>query len=56
MSKNFPDLSQSDNNALAWGGLYETAGFAKKSASDRNAIAGVNERYKTQQEGTVACP
>lgn len=56
MSRTFPNIPQSDNYALAWGGLGETAAWDRKSPTERNAIADTDNSYRQREKGTNPCP
>ena len=55
MRQIFPNISNAHNQALAWGGLGETAGWAAKSTIEKNAIVAINADYRSGSIGTP-CP
>ena len=56
MDDYFPNISSTDNNALAWEGLGETKAWEKKSSEEKNSIAAINGKHRALTSGTPPCP
>jgi len=54
MKNMFPNLSDYDNESLAWGGLYTTFEWSQKDSSSKNFALQINKSYKDGTSG-VKC-
>jgi hypothetical protein len=54
----YPNLSSSDANALAWGGLENEAGtlYSSLSSVEKNNISSTNTAYKNGTNGQPCTP